>query len=392
MTTTTLTATSATRGTARLAWLDALRGVAVVAVLAEHLLQAVLPALRPYWFNMGIYGVLVFFLVSGYIIPASLERRGELPDFWISRIFRLYPLYLAIIGLVLATSWWIPVREAVPADPSAVAAHATMLIDVVGVAAVVDTMWTLSYEMVFYLVAAALFTVRAHRRSNEMAVAFAVAAVLAGLFLSGAPLGGGALAWVSCVVLAVGLACVVLNRLAVPASRVLGVGALLLLVLGSRAPWLGLALLAVMFTGTALQRWESGTGALWPVGVTATLVALAPAWAVQAGWWWVQPGVWITTLALAAATFAAGMALRRRRVPRALAWLGLVSYSIYLVHVPLLNVVNTYAWDLRFASPLVQVPAAIALTAAVLLAAWLAYRWIELPAQRLGHLVRTRRR
>ncbi|MBX6766364.1 MAG: acyltransferase, partial [Actinomadura rubrobrunea] len=43
-------------------------------------------------FDPGHYGVLVFFLVSGYIVPASLERHGSVRAFWISRFFRLYPL------------------------------------------------------------------------------------------------------------------------------------------------------------------------------------------------------------------------------------------------------------------------------------------------------------
>ncbi|MFC7587080.1 acyltransferase family protein [Nonomuraea antimicrobica] len=144
----------------RLAWLDALRGIGALAVVMEHLLPWFVPALRPYWFSLGIYGILVFFLVSGYIIPASLERHGDVRAFWISRFFRLYPLYLAVIALVLALAWWVPVRAEVPRDGSAVAAHATMLLDVVSVGGVADTMWTLSYEMVFYLVVTALFLTR----------------------------------------------------------------------------------------------------------------------------------------------------------------------------------------------------------------------------------------
>jgi peptidoglycan/LPS O-acetylase OafA/YrhL len=107
----------------RLAWLDALRGIGALAVVGEHLTTWAMPWLRPTSFNLGTYGVLVFFLVSGYIIPASLERRGDVRAFWIGRIFRLYPLYLAVIGLVLALAWWIPVRHEVPRDASSVASR-----------------------------------------------------------------------------------------------------------------------------------------------------------------------------------------------------------------------------------------------------------------------------
>ena len=46
----------------------------------------------------------VFFLVSGYIVPASLERKGSVRGFWVSRVFRLYPLYL--VALVTAILLW----------------------------------------------------------------------------------------------------------------------------------------------------------------------------------------------------------------------------------------------------------------------------------------------
>ena len=56
-------------------------------------------------FRFGQFGVVLFFLCSGFIIPASLERHGSLQGFWISRFFRLYPIYwvatLAALALVL---------------------------------------------------------------------------------------------------------------------------------------------------------------------------------------------------------------------------------------------------------------------------------------------------
>src|SRR5215469_6079063 len=85
----------------RLAWLDALRGVAALCVVADHGSGLVLwpgQAFASRWLDLGQYGVFVFFLVSGYIIPASLERKGSVRGFWISRTFRLYPLYLFAIA------------------------------------------------------------------------------------------------------------------------------------------------------------------------------------------------------------------------------------------------------------------------------------------------------
>ncbi|GII85671.1 hypothetical protein Ssi03_36610 [Sphaerisporangium siamense] len=379
------------RDGSRLAWLDALRGIGAIAVVAEHLLPWVVPWLRPYWFNLGIYGVLVFFLVSGYIIPSSLERHGDVRAFWIGRAFRLYPLYLAVAAFVLALSPWVAIRDAVPRDPSAVAAHATMLLDVVGVGGVTDTMWTLSYEMVFYLLVTALFTTGTHTRAWVPAVAFGVAAVVEGLLVGAAFLTGTWVAWASCGVFLAGMACLLAGRFRTAAACALGAMALVLVAAGSRVPWLGMAIVAVMFAGTAIRRWEQGAGRLWPVWVTAALVAVAPVWAVQGGWWWVRPQVWLTTVALAGATFAGAMALRGRRMPRALLWLGLVSYSLYLVHHPLLKLCVQITGDLRWSPPSVQIPAAVAFLTLILVVSALSYRYVERPAQNLGRRLAARR-
>ncbi|MGP3935281.1 acyltransferase family protein [Nonomuraea sp. KM88] len=368
----------------RLAWLDALRGIGAMAVVAEHMLPWFIPQIRPYFFNVGVYGILVFFLVSGYIIPVSLERHGDVRTFWFSRFFRLYPLYLSVIVVVLALAWWVPVREAVPRDASAVAAHATMLLDVVGVGGIADTMWTLSYEMVFYLLVTALFLLRGHGHSGLLAMVFAAGAVVVGLVTSGAVMAGVWPAYVSCAVFAVGLACVVTGRFRTTAACVLGVMALLLLLLSSRVPWLGVAVVAVMFAGTAIHRWERGDGRLWPVAVTTALVVMAPLWAVTSGWWWVQGDVWLTTIVLTGLTFAGGMALRGRRLPKVLTWLGMISYSLYLVHHPLLKYFVAVTGDLRKAALPVQIGMTVLVLALILAGSALTYRFVEKPMQELG--------
>ncbi|MFG1876570.1 acyltransferase family protein [Sphaerisporangium sp. NPDC049003] len=370
----------------RLAWLDAIRGVASTAVLLEHMFYRFLPGLRPHWFNLGMYGVLVFFLVSGYIIPASLERRGDVRSFWAGRFFRLYPLYFLVIGLVLVMLPLVPLRPAVVPDLPTAAAHATMLVDVVGSAGVADTMWTLSYEMVFYLLITALFVGGLHRRSGVWAVAFAVAALVVGLVLEAPVLARGPAAFVALGVVVAGLACVVTGsgRARTAGALLIGGLAVTLLLLGSRTPWLGAAILAVMFTGTVIHRWERGqVSGLRTVAVVTVLLAVIPFFAFTYGWW-SYPRVWITTLVMAGVTFALGMALRRRTVPRVLVWLGMISYSVYLLHHPLLKLFVTLFGDPRERPMAAQALLAVAFVAVVLCCSWLSYRLVERPMQHLG--------
>jgi len=91
----------------RLAWLDALRGIAALFVVLNHLDFLVLKQVRAAMaraFDPGLYGVFVFFMVSGYIVPASLERKGSIRNFWISRFFRLFPLFAVAIAGVYVLS------------------------------------------------------------------------------------------------------------------------------------------------------------------------------------------------------------------------------------------------------------------------------------------------
>jgi peptidoglycan/LPS O-acetylase OafA/YrhL len=44
----------------------------------------------------------VFFLVSGYIVPASLEHKGDVRSIWVNRVFRLYPRPPAAVARGLA--------------------------------------------------------------------------------------------------------------------------------------------------------------------------------------------------------------------------------------------------------------------------------------------------
>ena len=108
--------------TARIAFLDYLRIFAFVSVLIGHKYYPALSAaaannklhatlrlffeyLMPFVFNGGA-GVIIFFLVSGYIISEVLA--SEQPtSFLIRRIFRIYPLYITavLIQIIVQNNW-----------------------------------------------------------------------------------------------------------------------------------------------------------------------------------------------------------------------------------------------------------------------------------------------
>ncbi|WP_440105099.1 acyltransferase family protein [Streptosporangium sp. H16] len=357
----------------RLAWLDALRGPAALAVALHHSGWTFIPGL---WaevdrrIDVGTWGVFVFFLVSGYIIPASLERRGDLRVFWIGRAFRLLPLLLAALGLALllayAGAFVLHPGLSTRPLPLVVLGNVTMLQELLGVPAVIDVMWTLSYEMAFYLLAVGLFaTGRAHR-SAATAVVLALSAVLLGLLLPGPVIGGRADLVAALLGVAVAAVVVVSARAgggtrtaAAVAGGLLG---LALVVLGSRiGAWQGLIILAMMFAGTAVYRAERGT-IRWRTAVATVLTVLACGVLAKD-----DPG-WAPAILLAAGFFAAGFALRRRSFPRWLAHLGVISFSLYLLHPLLLRISPNLPLFFLALVPL----------------CYLTHRLIEAPAQRLG--------
>ncbi|GGL00745.1 hypothetical protein Sme01_40700 [Sphaerisporangium melleum] len=397
----------------RQSWLDALRGVAALIVVFEHSLDPLLPEVRAAispWFDFGQYGVLVFFLVSGYVVPISLERRGSVRGFWITRLFRLYPLWAlaAAAGTVFAVA---EVYTRLPAQAAerpwtALLAHLTMLQDLLQVPAVINVFWTLSYEMAFYLLVTAFFVTGVRRTGLGAALVFAVCAPIAGALLPAGlltrNLGETTVICGVAVVLAFGFAAVLgkgrdLRRCGAAA---LGVLALVLLAANSRVgAWQSLAIMATMFGGTALRHLEHSSGertkrawalALVPVLLVATAVWLGPGWGMSEADQLAFKWSWSAALAGAWLTFAAGLALRNRAIPRAVAWLGLVSYSIYLLHPLVLQVVRRITWDPALLTLEERLSWLATLFAVVVALAALAYRYVERPAQELGRRLAAR--
>ena len=395
----------------RLGWLDALRGFAALFVVFDHLSYDVLQHVRAavyQVFDPGLYGVFVFFMVSGYIVPASLERKGSVRGFWVSRVFRLYPLYL--VGLVVAVLLW-KVHLGLIAKTNydgktALLTHVLMLSNVLGTQDAIDVIWTLSYEMAFYLLVTALFVTGTHQRSSCWALAFAVAAVALGGVLpmtaiSRTFLGPQLVAVLADLLILAGVALAVTRRrLSRRVGAILaGVTALLLVCFNGNwvHPFEALTILALMFTGTMLYRAERGD---YPwrraIAVAVAVFALTAASALWSASTWnlfaaaahqTTYRQWLTSLLAAGLTFAVGLACRHKPVPAGFAWLGLVSFSVYLLH-PLLVEVYKRIPLTQHPHPLpVQVLLAATFLAVLLALCWLSHRFVESPMQRCGRRV-----
>ncbi len=394
---------------ARLGWLDLLRGIAALAVVFDHTSYYVLQHARSViyqWFDAGNYGVFVFFLISGYIVPASLERKGSVRTFWVSRLFRLYPLYLLAVGIAVAfylTNVGKARGEAAHPGTS-VLSQLLMMSNVLSGQNLPNVVWSLAYEMVFYLLLTALFLARIHKRSNWYAVGFAVAAVAIGGVLPQAYLihhvaPTRVIALVADLLILAGLAFAVVRR---GMSRLAGAAlaaVVALTLVAFNGSWLepfeALSILALMFTGTVFYRAEQGQYS-WRKAITIGLAVLGLA--LAAGLWHshalgmsahgelIYSRKWVSALSLAALTFAAGMTFRHVRWPRALTWLGLISYSVYLLH-PLVIEAYHHFYPSRQHPFGLQVLIGAGLLIAMIVLSSVTYLCIERPMQNLGRRV-----
>jgi peptidoglycan/LPS O-acetylase OafA/YrhL len=406
-------ARSPQKSAGRLAWLDVLRGFAALCVVFDHGSALLLLPVRTFlyqWLNLGQYGVFVFFLVSGYIVPASLERKGSVRGFWISRGFRLYPMFL--VALVLSAVAYKTGHGSIGNaghDPlAAVLGWLFMLQNLNAGLNVPVVVWTLSYEMVFYLLLAALFSWGVHRRSGWYATAFAVGAVALGGVLPMSALAhwsnGSAqdrqllLNAVTDTLILAGLVLAVSSRSwAARAGTTLAALVALALVTFNQSypyPWSGCVILALMFTGTLIYRAEQGqisrtVTAAVAAGVLA-LVTIAGIWhgaqQHENHHWQLQ---WATSVLLAGGTFGLGLLMRRWKLPRWCAWLGMISYSVYLLHPIVFDAYRSIPIVHRKYTLPEQVLVFAVLLALIIGLSALTYYLVERPMQRLGRRVAT---
>jgi peptidoglycan/LPS O-acetylase OafA/YrhL len=341
--------------------LDGMRGICIAAVIAYHgCAQAGLHG----WVRGGFIGVSVFFTLSGFLITSLLLRERaatgtvDLPRFWARRIRRLWPasfvVVLAVILLSAAGTLAARASDTIAATWSVTNWHviaggeAKLLQTIVGP---LGPTWSLAVEEQFYILLAVLFVVAVRSRRPHLvlgvaaAVGVVVPAVLTNFVTDWQP-------------------SLEFNTfLRMPE---LCIGVLLALWHHHRQP------------GVPGETAPAGAGdVLAGVGM-ATLVGLflfvdySPPWLLRGGY---------TLVAVVTAATIVGL-LQHGAVARALArpplrWLGVVSYSLYLVHWPVMSVLTSDRTGRDGAVLLVI------LLATSLLVAWALHRLVEQPVRRL---------
>ncbi len=185
----------------RIRFANQLRGIAALAVACSHLIgvfwaipEAVtaatfsppqagpLPGLfwiaNLAWFQLGPFGVALFFLISGLVIPFSLEKHSRL-SFVLARLLRIYPTYIAALLLEMlvlygaAQAWGRPFGY----GGWTITANALLVYDLIGQPSIDLVNWTLSVELKFYLLVVLL--AGPIRRGNAAALIGAALGILA---------------------------------------------------------------------------------------------------------------------------------------------------------------------------------------------------------------------
>jgi peptidoglycan/LPS O-acetylase OafA/YrhL len=145
----------------RIAFLDILRFVAAIIVLVAHMHDedVIILGLDSIKFDLknnlpilhsGVAGVIIFFLITGYIIPQIINNYKNSTEFLINRCIRIYPLliFLTLINAIISNDFQnkkflgllLPIADFVKFD------YATYGVE-----------WTLRIEFWYYIVIALMF-------------------------------------------------------------------------------------------------------------------------------------------------------------------------------------------------------------------------------------------
>ena len=373
----------------RILFLDYLRGLACMLVVFAHVCDVAInapetvttwlpfirdpifgpdgPSLSP--FNTGLYamwstfgistgalGVGIFFLISGFVIISAVDREGP-AVFAVRRFFRIVPVALTISCATAIFVGYLCNKHGVssPDNMESTIATGFAVAGFLRITPTIPIIWSLSVEVMFYAVIAAL-TLDIRRIGFAQIITTSAA----------------------CACYAISL----------KVHEVLAILPPFAVVPLNFASYLA-AEIPFLLLGSAIYRAHQ---ARWSIGATsAVVVAAAIHFAVVQMVDAVAPDLGTTTIGSSLAAiviFAVAMAIGQSwPVIRGLRLLGDISYPLYLLHVPLAWAI--LAW---LASRGIGMVSAMMLTiTAVLILAWVVHvtveRWSQVAGRRVSRMI-----
>ena len=141
----------------RIAELDVLRGIAALLVVLFHYTTHYNNIYNnnlkemPFQLTIGKYGVLLFFMVSGFVILMTLDKTKRPLDFIVSRFSRLYPAFWISVCLtfIIVTTSSLTDRKV---TFSQALLNLTMVPSLLSIPSVDAVYWTLIIELMFYFI------------------------------------------------------------------------------------------------------------------------------------------------------------------------------------------------------------------------------------------------
>lgn len=338
--------------------LDGLRAISILGVIWSHVWYTAGPAYfaqleRMPVLRMGAFGVDIFFCISGFLITTILIReRGangkiSLRNFYIRRALRIWPLYYAVLGLYIVLVLLTQRHNGRSAVffhflPSYLTYTYTWMPNWAASGAIFHFAWSLSIEEQFYAFWAPV--IRVLRGAAPVAVMTLLVLVRL-VTLSGQPrflAAHNSLVW----------------RIASGIAIPICLGSILAYALNSPAwferlrPILSLRISAPIFLFSLAALLAPG-GVLWSIAQ-----------------WFCLPFL------VGSCVIREDNGLRFVLAFRPLAYIGLVSYGMYMLNTLALDVLRPGLERMGVMHPLIRFPIA---TAATVLAAGVSYRFFETP-------------